>query len=113
MATTPVQRKVTPIDPMFPIPEGTDELVYGTRSETDALANATGPVDSYTGQAVDPTLVVPVQTTGQSTVPSPDIIGIVSQQVRRAPSGENVIDVVVQTSDIVGAIRYEFRVTKT
>ena len=112
MASTPVQRKVTPIDPMFPIPEGTDELVYGTSSEIDALRQGNGPVDSYTGTPIDPSQTTPGQVIGQVDVPVPDIVGVVSQQVRRAPSGENVIDVVVEVSEVVGAIRYEFRVTK-
>lgn len=112
MATTPVQRQVTPIDPMFPIPEGTDELVYGTNSGIDPSRQQTGPVDSYTGSPIDPNYIPQPDTDGQVFVPTPDIIGIVSQQVRRAPSGENVIDVVLEVSDVVGATKYEFRVTK-
>lgn len=110
MASTPVQRKVTPIDPMFPIPAGTDELVYATTSALDSM-RLDGPVDSYTGNPIDPNQSqLPVM--GQIDVPTPSIIGVVSQQVRRAPSGENVIDVVLEVSEVVGAIKYEFRVTK-
>lgn len=112
MASTPVQRQVTPIDPMFPIPEGTDELVYGTASGIDPARQGTGPVDAYTGSPIDPNFIPQPDSGGQVYVPTPEIIGIVSQQVRRAPSGENVIDVVVEVSDVVGATKYEFRVTK-
>lgn len=112
MATTPVQRKVTPVDPMFAIPAGSDELVYGTNSGIEAIGS-TGPVDSYTGQPVDLSNVsIPIGGTPAATVPTPDIIGIVSQQVRRSPSGDNVIDVVLEVSDVLGATKYEFRVTK-
>jgi len=112
MASTPVQRKVTPIDPMFPIPAGVDELVYSTHSEIDSLRETVGPVDSYTGSPVDPSIGSPIAQPGQTTVATPSVIGVVSQQVRRAPSGENVIDVVVAVDDVAGATKYEFRVTK-
>ena len=112
MTTTPVQRNVTPIDPMFPIPEGVDELVYGTNSGIDPARQGTGPVDSYTGSIVDPNYFPQQEGIGQVVVPTPEIIGIVSQQVRRAPSGDNVIDVVIEVSEVVGTTKYEFRVTK-
>lgn len=112
MASTPVQRQVTPIDPMFPIPEGTDELVYGDASGIDPNRQQTGPVDAYTGSPIDPSFIPEPDTEGQVFVPTPEIVGIVSQQVRRAPDGTNVIDVVIEVSDVVGATNYEFRVTK-
>lgn len=113
MATTPVTRKVTPIDPMFAIPAGATDLVYGTHSGIDSTGTPTGDRDAYTGEAVDPSApMIPGTGNIAVTVPTPNIVGVVSQQVRRAPSGDNVIDVVIDVEDVLGATKYEFRVTK-
>lgn len=116
MAKRTTQTNRTLIDPAFPIPKGAeDEFVY---TETpgdefydpeddslfyDELVDAGSDLVEYYeedfGEAED-------------VLDIPDEFTIISQTVRRAPGGYQVIDVVIQTEDIDGAINYEVRVTK-
>jgi hypothetical protein len=117
MTTTPVQRTVTEIDPLFHIPVGVDELTYkpdGTvltdSEESQAQAQSASPnVDDMPQgdyeAAGDTTFVTPVEV--------PDINGIVSQTLRRSAGGFNVVDVVFDIDESANANEYEFRVVKT
>ena len=80
---------------MFDIPPNVDEFVYD-----DNLPN------DDDGEFV----IREVESGGGSLVP--EIIGIVSQDVRVAANGTQVVDVIVEVTDIPGITNYEFRVTK-
>lgn len=43
---------------------------------------------------------------------APSSLTIVSQTVRTAPDGRQVVDIVIEVEDIPGALNYELRVTK-
>lgn len=112
MAKTPVQRSVTPIDPRFNIPDGTDEFVY---KEIDTSAETAQ--DVATAQESGDDEMVAVEVLGAEDdvyIEVPEIRSIFSQTLRRLPGGVNVIDVVVDIDgDGSGVSKYEFRVTKT
>jgi hypothetical protein len=103
MAQRSVRRAATEIDPMFEIPEGVDELVYideGYEVDDDEL-DGTG----------DGTISIVDETDGSQgpeTI-APYIKGIIEQIVRRQADGSQVIDVVLDVTDIFGANDYEVR----
>jgi len=60
---------------------------------------------------------VDIETTffeDSQVIDTPSILGIVSQTLRRAPGGQNVVDLVLEIdSNGIGVDQFEFRVTKT
>ncbi len=45
-------------------------------------------------------------------IEAPDEITIISQTTRTAPDGRQVVDVVIDVSDVEGAMNYDVRITK-
>lgn len=107
MAKRSVRREITQIDPLFPIPDGVDELVYrddGEVSLLEILDDAGLGVDDLDGAFDD--------TNYENDPDTPQIIGIVSQLVRRTSVGNSVVDVIFEVEDIAGVTDYELRVTE-
>jgi hypothetical protein len=111
MANTPVQRAVTEINPMFSIPDGVDELKYAEIAEDAELRAA----DDYTG-TVETVVFTDMDTDlppEEIYIDTPDIVGVISQVLRRSAGGNNVVDIIVEVDgDGAGISKYEFRVTK-
>lgn len=106
MAQRSVKRSESVIDPMFFIPEGTDEFVY-TESEIEVVDDADNfaEIESSYDDGSD--------FADYSDDPdTPDILGVISQTVRTSASGSQVVDVVIEVEDIEGIANYEVRVTK-
>ena len=99
MAKKSVRWLETEVHPMFHIPDGADELVYGD-DDFDI------PDDSVAGTPI-------TDDDGSDDSNTPKILGIVSQTLRRHPDGTTVVDVVLNVSDIVGYDKYEVRITKS
>lgn len=49
---------------------------------------------------------------GGETLPTPQWMTIIDQQVRIAPDGKAVVDVVIELEDVTGATEYDVRITK-
>jgi len=49
---------------------------------------------------------------GVEVLPTPQWMNIISQQVRIAPDGKAVVDVVIELEDVTGASEYDVRITK-
>lgn len=50
---------------------------------------------------------------GVEVLPTPQWMTIIDQQVRIAPDGKAVIDVVIELEDVTGATEYDVRMTKS
>jgi len=104
MAEPAVKRSTTPLDPMFHIPEGVDELVYSDNA---------GPNGRGAGEDVTDDSFFGFDTGDYSDTPGvPDILGIISQTIRTNSSGNQVVDVVLDVEDMDDLTEYEVRVTK-
>jgi hypothetical protein len=51
-------------------------------------------------------------TSGGMPLDAPTSFVVISQKIRRAPGGQQVIDIIVQVDDVIGASEYEFQVDK-
>lgn len=114
-ATTPNK---TVLDPVFPIPLGAeDAFVYSeqtafiTAPEDDSLGQEFGTgdevgLDDTEGSSED------FEGSNETLLDTPTDFVVFSQTLRRAPGGQQVIDVVVDVEDVSGVTNYEFQVTK-
>lgn len=96
-----------PLFSLFPIPEGAeDELSYidepddfSADFETDEEVEQEVFYDDGHYEDVD-------------ELETPESFSVISQTIRRAPGGQHVIDVVIETDDVPGAVKYEIQVAK-
>lgn len=109
MTENAVKRTQTPVDPMFFIPDGVDELVYDdAERELDVEI-----VEEESEEIYDDVFLVDDTETSNTEAPeTPDILSVVEQVLRKTSAGNQVVDVVVEVDDIPGISKYEFRVTK-
>lgn len=107
MAQSAAKREESVIDPMFYIPEGVDELVYDEQDEFDNTTEQDEFVvtDAYIDYGSD-------DADYSDTPDVPDILGVVSQTLRRSPSGNHVVDLVIDVEDVDSISKYEVRLTK-
>lgn len=115
MAENAVQPSVKKVDPMFALPEGVTDAAYGPVSEP--MVREGVEIDEFGAvETVDPAdatdLVSEPDGNNGILLDTPDILGVVSQTLRRSPGGLNVVDLVIDVEDIAGAANYEVRVTK-
>ncbi len=116
--STPVDK--TPIDPLFAVPYGAEDQFVFSRESTDVEEE----VSEYTDGSMADSWVefddegnVIEYDDGYDDenaieLDTPDNFTIVSQTLRRAPGGQQVVDIVLQAEDVVGAVNYEIQVTK-
>lgn len=95
MAERKGERDEIVLDAIFDNPENVDEFVYdATEPDNTAEAGEGGTVEM------------------DFTLPTPEVLRIISQNVRKNKKGDQVVDVIFEVSDIEGIDKYEFRVTK-
>lgn len=105
MAQRAVKRSQSVVDPMFYIPEGTDEFVYSDE--------AVSVGDSLEETVIDDTFVGEDDYADYSDTPGvPDIMGVVSQTIRTTAAGNQVVDLVIEVDAMEALSKYEVRVTK-
>lgn len=102
------------IDPIFQVPEGAEDEFAYTREvplSEDEFDNLDGLIDvslqditDYVEDDSDDTTFLVLDV--------PDDFVVFSQTIRRSPGGQQVVDVILQVEDIIGAENYEVRVTK-
>jgi hypothetical protein len=90
------------IDPIFPIPEGSEDQFV--REDMDVLE---GNVES-----ADLSFLADFDDSVEIGLEIPQDFTIVSQTLRRAPGGQQVVDVVIEVPDVIGATNYEIQVAK-
>jgi hypothetical protein len=97
------------LDPLFKPPIGSEEnftIVYPA------------PGRQTVQEGIDPNFLPGANQTGlgddqsQFFLPSPEGIVIIDQRLRRAPGGQQVVDIIVQCSDVLGALEYEIQIAK-
>lgn len=107
------------IDPLFGIPEGAEDQFTLTKDEVDTedfvdideLVNDVITPDYQDGSEI---FVYEDNSDdlGGVVLEIPDDYSVISQTLRRAPGGQQVVDIVIETEDIDGALNYEIQVTK-
>lgn len=108
MAKRSVATKKTLVDPIFALPPGSeDEFVY-TRNITDDDVF----LDEEFNDVSDITFDDGSDDLNGVELEVPEDFTIVSQAIRYAPGGQQVVDVVIEVEDIEGAIEYEIQVVK-
>ena len=80
-----------------------DGIVLDTPENDATTADMLGLEDDETGEGED---------AADDILDPPGSMEIISQTVRTAPDGRQVIDVVIEVEDIAAATDYEIRVTK-
>lgn len=108
------------VDPMFYIPEGMDDDTWVYRedansdidSETTTLDATEGGFDDFEVVEGDVTIIDEGDASEDDAPLTVDNLTVVSQVLRRAADGTQVVDLVVEVDDVPGINKYEFRVTK-
>lgn len=111
----------TVIDPLFSIPEGAEEEFTHSQEDTEIDDGELNDVYSlslsddfgYTedGEYLD---YFDEGTGGDNAIilDTPESFDVIAQFLRRAPGGQQVVDIVVEVADVAGAENYEIQVTK-
>lgn len=109
MTERSVKNTVIEVNPMFFVPEGADDIVVNPSSrfadttegdfDAEELYGSSEMSDEYDSALGD-------------APETPDIIRVVSQEVRTNKSGNQVIDLIIEVEDVLGAVKYDYRVTK-
>lgn len=112
MANDP--RKDVAIDPaFFFVPEDVVDVRAGSGDDPDPSLQVE---ENWTEDAAD-TIALEDATTIEDVaaalgIETPQSLTIVSQEVRVAPDGRSLVDIVLDVEDVPGASNYELRVTK-
>lgn len=97
------------VDSIFSIPRGAEDAMVANPSGTAVPPPNQDP-------ATPGTMFSPqtesMQSDQQFFLQSPDTFSVFDQVLRRAPGGQMVVDIVVQTEDIIGANEYEIQIVK-
>lgn len=96
------------IDQNFAVPEG---LKYTTVRVPVEDESSDDDIDIQIGSHLDDSSELDEEEIS-GDIETPENIDIISQDVRTAPDGRQVIDVVIEVTDVVGAINYDVRITK-
>jgi hypothetical protein len=114
--STPVDRIV--IDPLFTIPEGAEEQFVFSREGTDEEINLSEDDFEFSSDLSDLSEDEFLEDYDDGfddqdavSLATPDVFSVIDQQLRRAPGGQQVVDIVIDTEDIEGALNYEIQVT--
>jgi hypothetical protein len=94
-------------------PSQEDGVTYDDVIDADDVL-ADGSDDSSIDGGVSDTPNIPSDDDGEGAevLPTPQWMNIIDQQVRIAPDGKAVIDVVIELEDVTGATEYDVRMTK-
>lgn len=117
MANKSTKRDITILNPMFPIPDGTDEFEYDEDAEIIVALDEQTLEEGYDSILLDDPDAfsepgVDDDIDYSDILEAPEIYGVIEQIVRIGPDGSQRIDVVLDVQDITGAVNYEKRVAK-
>lgn len=103
-------------DPIFTIPEGAEDQFTPSREDVDIDENEVSDTMSAEMDSFDEEFEFVddgYDEVDTIILDTPNNFSVISQILRRAPGGQQVVDIVIQTEDIEGAIDYERQVTKS
>jgi hypothetical protein len=110
------------LDPTFFLPPDVVDVRVGNANDPSEDDGATfdDVVDSDDVLVTDEDLAggddsAPIDDDGEGVelLPTPQWMNIIDQQVRIAPDGKAVVDVVIELEDVSGATEYDVRITKS
>lgn len=95
------------VDQVFSIPKGAEDSMVRNLTVIALPVPTDAP---GVGVSVGP----PIEVTTDSPfyLQSPDTFSVIDQRLRRAPGGQMLVDIVLQTEDIIGANEYEVQLVK-
>lgn len=91
-------------------PTEDDGVTYDDVIDADDVIVDGSEVDS--GISDTPNIPTDDDGEGAEMLPTPQWMNIIDQQVRIAPDGKAVVDVVIELEDVTGAAEYDVRITK-
>jgi hypothetical protein len=110
------------LNPVFFLPPDVVDVRVGSSTDSvdddgvtyDDIVNA-DDVLTEEDLAVNPGPEVAIDDDGEGAelLPTPQWMTIIEQQVRIAPDGKAVVDVIIELEDISGATEYDVRMTKS
>ena len=95
----PVDLKNVRVTPT--VQEGTTQSVIDNDAEIDVQTETLDDIESELDEDY-----------ADDVLDTPSAFDIISQTVRTAPDGRQVVDIIIDVEEIVGALDYEVRVTK-
>ena len=96
------------LDPLFTPPVGAEDSFEVNTTKVIISPERSGVgVPGITG-----TQTVDIGGENSFVLETPDSIYIYDQRLRRAPGGQQVVDVVIEVEELVGAIEYEVQIAK-
>lgn len=111
MAKRAVATKKTLIDPLFSVPVGSEEeFVYSREGADGDIFVLGGEISDE--EFEDDDEFPDDDDDGEGLLDIPEDFEVISQTLRRAPGGQQVVDVVIEAEEVVGAINYEIQVVK-
>lgn len=100
------------IDANFAIPEGLkDTTVRDPFEDINPVTFDEADIDVQVESYDEETSEISTDEVNDD-IATPEAIEIISQDVRTAPDGRQVIDIVIEVTDVDGATGYDVRVTK-
>lgn len=114
--STPTDRIV--IDPAFSIPIGAEDQFVYSDEFVDIDAGSSDDDSAVDSLELDVFDEIDYESSydddlyEEEALEIPEDFVILSQTLRRGPGGQQVIDIVVETEDVEGAVNYEIQVTK-
>jgi hypothetical protein len=103
------------LNPVFFLPPDVIDVRVGDTSDPSEEDGVTyDDVVESSDVLVDDTPNIPIDDDGEGAevLPTPQWMNIIDQQVRIAPDGKAVVDVVIELEDVTGATEYDIRMTK-
>lgn len=101
------------IDPLFTIPEGAEDQFSTSINEIDEISLESDEFEFYGDENLQDGYEEGDEHENETgALDTPDGYTIVSQTLRRAPGGQQVVDLVIEVNDVAGATNYEVQVTK-
>lgn len=111
MANNPVQKTVKTLPNSFYIPDGVTEFEYG--DVDDVFVDGDTTTDENVSDLSDILVDYDVSVVlPDNLIPIPENVTILSQTMRTAPGGQQVVDLIIQVDDIDGVDHFEPRATK-
>ena len=111
MTKRAVAHKKTLVDPVFSLlPGSEDEFVYSRENaDGELLLDGIEPeededdeFDDFDDDSID----------SEFELETPEDFEVITQTIRRAPTGHQVVDVVIEAEEVEGAADYEIQVVK-
>lgn len=107
------------LDPLFSVPEGAEEVYTKEKEQSEVdieTADITSIADEFGDDYYDSTDNQDIgdeDDLGEDVLLGvPEQFVLFHQQLRRAPGGQHVVDIIIAVEDVPGATDYEVQVTK-